>query len=408
MDAVLDSRSASIDEDDTEHDDARIEDISSTGGSSSSDRRLPDRYGNNNDSYYDSEAEDDAPYLNYDSDNDNGSLQSCSSTEERCAMNSNSGCHPSSFFVEESTTNMLQANNPDYSRLELDETIDDISCLCEAIRNNKTIRDVEVHIEALEGLSRADQRQLADAICSLAELRSLLVYKNSALYIDPLQRHGSFLLENLQLRKLDVFSEPTSVYKLATALKGLPSLRSLDVGFDSTDSDEVLDALVHLKSVYVELQCFRIDYKAQEVDDDADTNDGSTPNTTSNDMLDDRIVMAIAEAVEQSKTLKTLALPPYSCSERCYETLIHMLKHNVTLERIDYWVRVCNLYYPDANETIDHLLHLNQTGARRLVRQKHISSLEVLQLMIDANKDDVHTAYHLFSSHPSLLLLACA
>lgn len=406
MDAVLDSRSSSIDEDDTEHDNTRVEDISCSGGSSSSDCSLPDRYGNNNDSYYDSDAEEYAPYLNYGSgDNDNASLHSCSSTEERYAIHG--GSHPSSWIMGESTTNLLRANNPDFARLELDDSIDDIACLCEAIRNNKTVRDVEVHIEALEGLSRADQRQLADAICSLAELRSLLVYKNSILYIEPLQRHNSFLLENLRLRKLDVFSQPTSVQTLATALKGLPSLRSLDVGFDSSNTDKVLDALEHLKPVSLELQCFRVDYKAQEYDD-TDTTDGTTMDTTSNDMLDDRIVMAIAEAVEHSQTLKTLALPTYSCTERCYETLIRMLKHNVTLERIDYWVRVCNLYYPDANETIDHLLHLNQTGARRLVRQKHISSSEVLQLMMDVNKDDVHTAYHLFSSHPSLLLLASA
>lgn len=348
---------------------------SSSSSASSSGGMLPDRYGNDND---DPDNDDNDDY----NDDDNCSLQSsCVGT-----------------WITEEITNNLLANHPDFSRLELDDRIDDITGLAAAIQTNTTVRDVEVHIEALEGLSRREQRKLADAICSLPELRSLLVYKSSLLFLGPLLRHRPFLLENLRLCKLDISDLP-HVDLLTSALKTLPSLKSLDLGFDSTDSGGVLAALLQLRSIYVDLEVFRIDYKLQDGDD-------GTITTPSGDcMLDDRIAMAIAEAVAESQTLRTLSLPPFSCTDKCYESLIHMLDQNFTLERIDYWVRVCNLYYPDANETIDHLLHLNQSGVRRLIRQDTISSSEVLNLAIDKG-DDVDTMYHLLSSLPSLLPVA--
>jgi len=148
----------------------------------------------------------------------------------------------------------------------------------------------------------------------------------------------------------------------------------------------------------VYLECFRIDYKLQD-NDDTDSADSK-----SDSLLDHRIVVAIAEAVEQSRTLKLLSLPPFSCTELCYEKLINMLQRNTTLERIDYWVRICNLYYPDANEKIDDLLHLNQSGARRLVRQDNVSAREILQFVTDRNRnDDLDSLYHLLLSRPSVL-----
>ena len=401
----MDSRSDSMDEDDGGYDDGatgRMEGINAW--SRSSDNPLPHWYGDGgNDS---DSADDDNFHLNYDFDDDDVSLLSCNTTEERYAIvgSSSNYSHPSSttsIILREFAINMLRTYNPEYIRLELDDRIDDVICLSDAIRNNRTVREVEVHIEALEGLSLPEQMQLADAICSLQELRSLLVYKNSALFIEPLLRHSPYLLENLRMYKLDVFSDPLGVNRLVSALKGLPSLSSLDVLFDSTECDDILEALGSLKDVYVKLQSFQVDYKVLEgLGADALETNGCHK-------LDDRIVVAIAEAVEQSQTLKKLVLPPYNCTERCYDVLIGMLRNNFTLERIDYWVRVCNLYYPDMNETIDHLLHLNQTGARRLVQQTNISSSEVLQLMIHSSKDDIESAYHLFSSHPSLLPVTC-
>ena len=370
MDAILDSRNSWHIDDDTENNDTSEVNtmIDYHGGyslecNSSSSSWSPDRYGNDNDT------------------DDDFSIQSCSG--ESCSL---------PWIMEEITTNLL-ANNPDFSRLELDDSIEDIVGLIQAIHVNKTVREVEVHIEALEGLSRADQLCLADAICNLPELRSLLVYKNSLFFVEPLLRHRPFLLENLRLCKLDI-SESSKVDLLVSALESLPSLSSLDVGFDSTNSDGVLAALTKLKPIYVDLECFRIDYKLQE--------DAITTTVNGDYTLDDRIVVAIAETIGQSHTLKTLSLPPFSCTEQCYETLIDMLERNYTLERIDYWVRVCNLYYPDANETIDHLLHLNESGVRRMVRQDTISSAEVMQLVTDKN-EDLDSIYHLFSSDPSLL-----
>lgn len=377
MDAILDARSSWDDgmgTVDYERYDSRASLDNNCVSDDSLRSRSVNRYENDRDDLFDAGVDEDY------------SVHSCKSGA--------SCCNPR--FMEEVTANLL-TNNPEFSRLELEDSIEDISRLIQAIKANMTVREVEIHIEALEGLSRIDQRYLADAICNLPELRSLLVYKNSLVFVEPLLRHQPFLLEQLRLCKLDI-SEPSRVKSLVSALRVLPNLTSLDVGFDGTDSDGVLAALVQLRSIYVYLECFRIDYKLQD-NDDTDSADSK-----SDSLLDHRIVVAIAEAVEQSRTLKLLSLPPFSCTELCYEKLINMLQRNTTLERIDYWVRICNLYYPDANEKIDDLLHLNQSGARRLVRQDNVSAREILQFVTDRNRnDDLDSLYHLLLSRPSVL-----
>ena len=315
--------------------------------------------------------------------------------------------------MEEINTNLM-ANEPDFTRLELDDGIDDMDSLIVAIRANKTVREVEVHMEALEGLSYRDQARLAQALCRLPELQSLLVYKNSLNFVEPLLAHRPTRLTNLRLFKLDI-SKTENIHLLVSALEQLSTLKTLDVGFDNTDSNGVLDALSHMKSIYMALECFRIDYKLlpQQYDDtttDTDNNSNSNSNSNSNNNkyggyhLDDRIVIAIAEVVQESQTLKAISFPPFSCTEKCYDALIQMLEKNYVLERIDYWIRVCNsLYYPDSNERIDYLLQLNQSGVRRLLQQPDGMTRSQVWQLLDKYRDDLDTVYHLFSSDPSLL-----
>ena len=258
------------------------------------------------------EDDDDLPIDRYSCGNIDGELDSVVSWDQKSLL--------------ESIMNDLTTNSQGFTRLELEDRIEDVVDFTEAIRANETVRDVEIHIECLEGLTRLEQQNLADAICSLPELRSLLVYKNSAIFLQPLYNHRPRLLENLRLCKLDI-SEEDSIHLLGTTLGGLPNLRSLDIGFDCYDNQRILEALVSIKSVYVNLESFRLDYRVQANDN----------------MLDDRMVLELAGAIQTSSSLKTISLPPYSCSEKCYEALIDMLHKNTVLERIDYWVRICNL-----------------------------------------------------------------
>jgi len=314
--------------------------------------------------------------------------------------------HP--WAMEEITTN-LKANESDFLRLELDDGIADIDVLLEAIQANHTVQEVEVHIEAFEGLSRSDQSNLAHALCQLPALKSLLVYKNSHVFIEPLLMYRPRLLENLRLCKLDI-SQPERFHLLVSALEALP-LRALDVGFDNTDFQGVLGALARLKHIYVKLECFRFDYKLASPDDEDDENNNNDSSLHPHDkpspfMLDDRIVEAIAQAIQSSQTLRTVSFPPFSCTDKCYEALIQMLQTNCILERIDYWVRVGHsLYYPDSNETIDHLLQLNQSGVRRIWKEqeKNGVSKEVVVELLDHYRDDLDTTFYLFSSDPSLV-----
>lgn len=282
----------------------------------------------------------------------------------------------------------LRANSPDFSRLELDDPVEGVSSLVGAIMVNKTVRDVEVHIEALDSLTRQDQCCLADAICRLPELRSLLVYKNSSIFLEPLSRHQPFLLAHLRLRKMDI-CKPSSVDNLVYALKHFPNLRSLDVGFEARDTDEVVCALNHIKSFFANLVNLRVDYKVLRARDQF--------------TLDDRVVSVITQAIQDSLTLKSLSLPPFGCTDQCHTTLIDMLHQNTILDRIDYWVRVCNLYYPDDNASIDHLLHLNRTGVRRLLKKQGGITPDQLMKQLALHGDDLECIYHLFISDPSLL-----
>jgi hypothetical protein len=287
----------------------------------------------------------------------------------------------------EEINSSLNFDNLGSSRLELDDRIEDIGGIIRAIESNKTVRDVEVHIEALEGLTSGEQRGLANALCGLSELRSLLVYKNSILFAEPLVRNSPIQLETLRLCKLNI-TESGNVELLVSALGSLPCLKTLDIGLDTTNGSEVLATLSRMAPVFVGLECFRVDYKWEGQDDCN---------------LDDRIVVAIAQAVEHSETLKTLSLPPFSCTENCYKALIHLVQKNRVIHRIEYWIRVCSLHYPDANEAIDHLLHLNRSGVRKLLQQDNITNHDI-HALLSSHGDDLHTLYHLFSTNPSLLL----
>jgi hypothetical protein len=306
-------------------------------------------------------------------------------SEQCCGGNSRCGC----LWDGEGVDSSLHFDNPGLSRLELDDRIDDVGGIIRAIESNKTARDVEVHIEALEGLSSGEQRGLANALCGLSELRSLLVYKSSILFAEPLARHTPILLETLRLYKLNI-AESHNVELLVSAIARLPCLKTLDIGLDTTNGADVLATLSRMAPIFVDLECLRVDYRWEGQDDCK---------------LDDRIVVTIAQAVEHSETLKTLSLPPFSCTENCYNALIHMLQMNRVIHRIEYWIRVCSLHYPDANEAIDHLLHLNRSGVRKLLQQDNITNHDI-HALISSRGDDLHTLYHLFSTNPSLLL-AC-
>ena len=315
----------------------------------------------------------------YDTDQD---LQSTSSFEQE-------GCNDE--WGMEELVCKLRANSPDFIRLELDDQLEEITGLLDAMTINTSVKIVEVHIEALEGLSKVEQVSLAGAICRLPSLQQLLVYKNSSVFLQPLALHRPGL-NHLRLCKLDVTNTKNAGI-LNDALKGIPSLRSLDIGFEANDADEVLEALNQLKSHCMTLESFRMDYKLlqQEATEEDYT-------------LDDRIVVAIAQAVEQSITLKCLSLPPFGCTDGCHQVLIALLQQNCVLEQIDYWVRICSLYYPDANETIDHLLHLNRSGVRKLLKQQEGITASDLQEQVLSHHLDTDIMYYLFSSDPSLLL----
>lgn len=323
-------------------------------------------------------------YNRYDTDEDLYSSDLSYYGEEDCCFN-----NP---WALEELTLQLRANSPDFFQLELDDQLTEgIEQLTAAMNANTTVREVEVHIEALEGLSQKDQTVLADALCRLPELRSLLVYKNSATFLAPLARHRPILLSQLRLCKLDI-AEPKTMEELNLALQELPNLKFLDVGFEANDSDEVLEAIAQLRYSCGTLESLRMDYKLlQQPMSDEYT-------------IDDRIVAAIAQVVEQSETLKSLSLPPFGCTDQCHQTMIQMLQRNCVLEQMDYWVRICNLYYPDTNETIDHLLHLNRSGVRRLIKNKqgNIAANELWE-QVEAHHSDVEVMYRLFSSDPSLI-----
>ncbi|CAB9523765.1 expressed unknown protein [Seminavis robusta] len=302
----------------------------------------------------------------------------------------------SSCAIEEIANKLSSSNSQDFLRLELDDEIGDVNIdsLIMAMESRTVqVREVAVHIDAMENLSQAEQKRLANAICQLSELRSLLVYKNSLLFLEPLLYHQPIQLATLRLCKLDM-KESQNADLLVSVLQQMQRLKTLDVTFDNTTSEGVSTALSRMAPIMASLESFRVDYRAPE----------------ETCTLDNAIVRAIAQVVQHSETLKSLSLPPLSLTEHGHQALIQMLERNCFIERIEIWVRVGqHLYYPDTNEALDRLLKLNRSGVRQLLRQdNNISCSEDILPILTSHQhgDDLDTIFHLFSSKPSLLPLS--
>jgi hypothetical protein len=305
----------------------------------------------------------------------------------------------------------LAENDPTLVKLDLSSSlrIANVTEFQRAMRENHTVQKVVVDFQWLtEYLPRDEYLQLLQTVGWMPGLEKLMIFDHGRDKI-PMEALASAMRPAENLKALDVvrleFSTMHDVHVFAEVMREHEALERFSSHrltlAEGVTLDPLFTTLQQLPNLRAVCLSFDWDLRASYVQDAAALVTLCQSQSLQelklwSRQLDDCCCVAIAQALRENRTLKTLDLQCQIIGNEGLEEITRMMENNYTIESVRTTGRRMSL-----SQKIDMYVRLNRAG-RILLVNDHASKLDWVNAICEA-RDDIDAIFYFIRSNPTLL-----